>query len=128
MKRIKSIILIIALTALLLVTGGYTIVHYYFNYASIKWFREEIENGNYVFEGYQIGHPLLGGRAEVEVTIHDYVNNRDISFKTYVDNQGEKLAEDNYKVGYTEDYLKISFINYWGEVVGAHRFYFEDYD
>lgn len=122
--------IITILVCFLLITGTYTVVHYYFNYSTDEWFRESIEDGNYVIVGEEIESlaSIFGGYTQVEISIFDNINHANMPcFKTKIANNGEKLTSDNYKILYNEEYIKIVLISS-DEQTSTYTFFFEDFN
>ena len=118
MNKKAYVSIIIVLIVLVLITGSYTAIHYFFNYSTKEWFRESINAGDYVIVGEEIG----------EISIFDHINKvHMISFKTRISNQGEKLSAKNYDIECTDEYIKIELINFDGTKKVAYRFFFEDF-
>ncbi len=119
---------ITVLVCLLLITGTYTIIHYYFNYSADEWFRESVKDGDYVIVGEVIGSTIFDGDTQVEISVFDHINKSHmISFKTRISNQGEKLTADNYYIESNEEYIKIELISSDGQTKVAYRFFYEDF-
>lgn len=128
MNKKAYVSIIIVLLFLVLITGSYTAIHYFCNYSAQEWFRESINDGDYVIVGDEIGDTLFDGPTQVEISILDKINKvQMISFYTRVSNQGEKLSAENYNIECTEEYIKIELINFDGQKKVAHRFFFEDF-
>lgn len=129
MSKKIYICIIAVLVCLLLITGIYTIIHYYFNYDAVEWFRESIGDGDFLIVGEEIGNPFFGDERDVEIHIFDYINNdlMTSSFKTRIANNGEKLTSDNYKIEYNEKYIKIVLIDS-DKHTSAYTFFFEDFN
>lgn len=120
--------IIIVLIVMLLITGTYSVVHYFYNYSSQEWFRESIKDGEYVIVGEEIGNTMLEGNTQVEISIFDHINKAYMtSFKTEIKNQGKRLSEDNYNIEATEEYIKIELIDFDGQTKVGYRFFFEDF-
>ncbi len=127
MNKKAYLCIIIVLVFLLLITGTYTIVHYYFDDLADEWFRESINNGDYEIVGYEIRDGIFDGAAQVEISIFDDINKvHMVTFHTSVRNQGKKLTDDNYDIECTKEYIKIALINADGQTK-AYRFFFEDF-
>lgn len=119
--------IIVMLACLILITGTYTVIHYCFNYSTDEWFRESIEDGDYVIVGEEIGNTIFGGDTQVTISVFDHVNKVHMtSFTTRIANNGDKLTSDNYKIEYNEEYIKIVFIGS-DKQSGAYTFFFEDF-
>lgn len=127
MSKKMYVCIIVMLACLLLITGTYTVIHFYFNYSTDEWFRESIEDGDYVIVGEEIGDTIFGGDAQVTISVFDHVNKVHMtSFKTRIANNGDKLTSDNYKIEYNEEYIKIILIGS-DKQSGAYTFFFEDF-
>lgn len=128
MNKKAYISIIIVLLFLVLVAGPYAIIHWVCNYSAQEWFRESINDGDYVIVGEEIGNTMFDGDTQVEISIFDHINKvHMISFKTGISNQGEKLSDENYNIECTEEYIKIELINFNGQKKVAYRFFFEDF-
>lgn len=128
MNKKAYISIIIVLLFLVLVAGSYAIIHWVCNYSAQEWFRESINDGDYVIVGEEIGNTMFDGDTQVEISIFDHINKvHMISFKTGIGNQGEKLSDENYNIECTEEYIKIELINFNGQKKVAYRFFFEDF-
>ncbi len=128
MNKKAYISIIIVLLFLVLVAGSYAIMHWLCNYSAREWFRESINDGDYVIVGEEIGNTMFDGDTQVEISIFDHINKvHMISFKTGISNQGEKLSDENYNIECTEEYIKIELINFNGQKKVAYRFFFEDF-
>lgn len=124
MKKIY-ICTIVILSLLLLITGGYTLIHYHFNYSAREWFRESIQDGNYVIVGDEIGDTIFDGGTQVQISIFSS-NSHLETFHTTIKNDGKELTEDNYKIDYTKEYLKIKLINHDKKSV-SYCFFYDDF-
>ena len=60
MNKKAYVSIIIVLIVLVLITGSYTAIHYFFNYSTKEWFRESINAGDYVIVGEEIGDTISG--------------------------------------------------------------------
>ncbi len=128
MNKKVYISIIVVLIFLVLITGAYTAIHYFFNYSYQEWFRESFNDGDYVIVGKEVGDTMFDGPTQVEISIIDHINkDHMLSFKTRIRNQGEKLSAENYNIECTEEYIKIELINYEGKKV-VYRFLFEDFE
>lgn len=128
MNKKAYVSIIIVLIVLVLITGSYTAIHYFFNYSTKEWFRESINAGDYVIVGEEIGDTIFDGDTQVEISIFDHINKvHMISFKTRISNQGEKLSAKNYDIECTDEYIKIELINFDGTKKVAYRSFFEDF-
>ena len=89
MNKKAYVSIIIVLIVLVLITGSYAAIHYFFNYSTKEWFRESINAGDYVIVGEEIGDTIFDGDTQVEISIFDHINKVNmISFKTRISNQG----------------------------------------
>lgn len=119
--------IIVVLSVLVLLMGSYTAIHYFCNYSAQEWFRESINDGDYVIIGEEIGDTMFDGDTQVEISIFDHINKvHMVSFKTRISNQGEELSAENYDIECTEEYIKIELISFDGKKV-AYRFFLEDF-
>ena len=106
MNKKAYVSIIIVLIVLVLITGSYAAIHYFFNYSTKEWFRESINAGDYVIVGEEIGDTIFDGDTQVEISIFDHINKVNmISFKTRISNQGEKLSAKNYDIECTDEYI-----------------------
>ncbi len=129
MSKIAKRIIVSILVILLLITGTYTAVHFFYNYKSTDWFMENVKADNYTIIGEEIGTPFWDGDSEVSITIKD--NNKKrfiIAFTARIENNGERLSERNYHIEDTNEYVKVSFYNYNGDFIGSYRFYYSDFN
>ena len=55
MNKKIYVCIIIILAILLLITGTYSIVHYFFNYNCTNWFKKSVKNDSYIIIGEEIG-------------------------------------------------------------------------
>lgn len=125
----KKKYIVIILVAVLIFASIYMLFHCCFSFDSKEWFRQEIGNADYLIVGDKIVHTSLLGCTEVEIDIYDRKRNvHMISFKTMIKDQGKGITKDNCKVEYNQDYLKVSFFDYKGDISTVHRFYFEDFE
>lgn len=125
----KAFVCIIVLSVLVLLTGSYTAIHYFCNYSAQEWFRESVNDGDYVIVGEEIGDTLFDGDTQVEISIFDHINKvHMVSFKTRISNQGKKLSAENYDIECTEEYIKIELISFDSQKKVAYRFFFEDFN
>ena len=69
MNKKAYVSIIIVLIVLVLITGSYTAIHYFFNYSTKEWFRESINAGDYVIVGEEIGDTIFDGDTQVEISI-----------------------------------------------------------
>ena len=123
----KGYVCIIAiLVCLLLITGTYTVIHYCFNYSTDEWFRESIEDADYVIVGEEMGNTVFGGDTKVALYFFNHVNEIHTTFETRMDNNGEKLTSENYRIEYSENYIKIVLIDS-NKQTRAYTFFFEDF-
>lgn len=128
MNKKSYISIIIVLIFLVLITGSYAAIHYFFNYSTREWFRESINAGDYVIVGEEKGNTIFAGDTQVEISIFDQINKAHmVSFKTRISNQGEKLSAKNYDIECTDEYIKIELINFDGQKKVVYRFFFEDF-
>ncbi|RGS35730.1 hypothetical protein DWX94_13520 [Coprococcus eutactus] len=74
MNKKAYVSIIIVLIVLVLITGSYTAIHYFFNYSTKEWFRESINAGDYVIVGEEIGDTIFDGDTQVEISIFDHIN------------------------------------------------------
>lgn len=127
MSKKIYVCIIVMLTCLLLVTGTYTVIHYFYNYSTDEWFRESVENGDYVIVGEEMGNTIFCGDTQVTISIFNYVDKVHMtSFKTRIANNGDKLTSDNYNIEYNEEYIKIVLIGAEKQS-GAYTFFFKDF-
>lgn len=128
MNKLTYVCVMVVLTCLLLVTGTWTFLHYHFNYSTEEWFKESIQDGDYVIVGKEIGDTILDGQTRVKIYIYDHVNGECMtSFETRVGNKGKKLTADNYRIEYNEEYIKIVLIEFDHQTCVAYCFFFEDF-
>ena len=128
MNKKVYVSIIVVLIFLVLVAGSYIAIHYFCNYSAQEWFRESINDGDYVIVGKEIGDTMFDGPTQVEISIFDHINKEHrVSFETRIRNQGEKLSAENYDIECTEEYIKIELIDFEGQVKETYRFYFEDF-
>lgn len=73
MSKKVYILIIIILTILLIFTGTYSIMHYFYNYKSTNWFRKNIKRDSYTIVAEQIGEPFWFGDSNIRVGIKDNI-------------------------------------------------------
>ena len=82
----------------------------------VLWFKEESDDGKYVVSCYTVGESMLFEPQKISVRFYgnrmkndelDKVNG--VTFETELANDGASLHEDNYKVEWQEDSVKIIF-------------------
>ena len=71
MNKKAYVSIIMVLIFVTLITGTYTIIHYFFNYSAEEWFRESINDGDYVIVGEEIGDTMFDGDTQVEISIFE---------------------------------------------------------
>lgn len=126
MSKKVCIIAIILLLALLILTGSFTIVHYFYNYSTKEWFQEKCGE-HYTVIGKEIGSPLLNGKSKAQIEIYDNNDNRFIlSFNVDVKNDGLSLSKGNYDFSYNDEFVKITLYTFDKKTCGVYRFYFID--
>ena len=68
----------------------YSIYHFQSECSPEPWFRESIQDGDYVIVANEVGDTLFGGQTRVRIYVYDHVNGgRMASFGTIVGNEGE---------------------------------------
>lgn len=128
MNKISYMCFVVALVCLLLLTGSFTILHYHFIYATKEWFRESIQDGDYVIVANEVGDTFLGGQTRVRIYVYDHVNGGCMaSFETTIANEGERLTADNYRIEHDEESIKITLIDWEDRGRVAYRLFFEDF-
>ena len=113
MNKKIYVCIIIILAILLLITGTYSIVHYFFNYNCTNWFKKSVKNDSYIIIGEEIGDTFWNSDSKAIITIKD--NDRYkflVSFETRIENEGNNPTEENYDIEYNDEYIKISLINH----------------
>ncbi len=124
-KRI-SIIVIVVLSILLVLSGSYTIIHYFHNYSSEEWFQEKC-GSDYTLVGKEFGAPLLNGKTEAQIELYDNKKKEFIlSFGVKISNKGAPLSNENYFISYNNDFIKIILYTHDQEICGIYRFYYDD--
>lgn len=121
--------IIVVLVCLVLITDTYTIYHYQSEYSPDEWFRESIQDGDYVIVGDEIGNTIFGGQTQVEISMFSHVDAAQhmTTFKTTIRNRGKKLTADNYCIEHNDEYIKIILIDSDGQRRVAYRFFFKDF-
>ncbi len=124
----KLYVVIIVLVGLVIGMGAYIAVIYYMGSAEGEWLREEINEGDYVIVGHEIGKPILCGPTEVEIAILDNKRHDDmVIFRTAVDNHGARLQKENCLIESNSEYMKLVFRDADHNVSGVYRFYYDDF-
>ncbi len=126
MNKRTSVIVIVVLSILLILSGAYTIIHYFHNYSSEEWFQEKCGRG-YTLIGKEFGAPLLNGKTEAQIELYD--NNKKkfvLSFDVRINNNGASLSNENYLISYNSDYIIITLYTYDKNICGIYRFYYDD--
>lgn len=128
MNKKIYVCIIIILAILLLITGTYSIVHYFFNYNCTNWFKKSVKNDSYIIIGEEIGDTFWNSDSKAIITIkHNDRYKFLASFETRIENEGNDLTEENYDIEYNDEYIKISLINHDGSICSVYRFYYSDF-
>lgn len=129
MSKIAKRITVSILVILLLITGTYTAIHFFYNYKSTDWFMENVKADNYTIIGEEIGTPFWDSNSKALITIKD--NNKKrfiISFSVEIENNGERLSDRNYHIEDNNEYVKVSFYNNSNDSIESYRFYYSDFN
>lgn len=127
MSKTASRITIVILSALTLLFGAYTGVHYFYNYSTTEWFIEDVNGDKYTVIAKEVGMPFFDGNSHVSIAIKDNDKSRFVtSFSCEIDNEGKELSDSNYDLAATDEYIRLSFFDNDGSVSSAYRFYYSD--
>lgn len=108
------------------------LIRYLISDNKILWFTEESADGKYTVSCYTVGETMFYAPQKISVYFYgnklednnlDEVN--EIRFETELANDGANLNEDNYKVEWQEDYVKIIFN---GEETGGDNIFIIPYN
>lgn len=120
--------LLTSLISLLLISGFYLTHVYMINTDNILWFEENIVDGKYTITGYEekTFYSIFGTKAIIYITNHND-SKGSTWFSTKINNRGKPLSNKNYQLEYTEEYVKITLLNYKGEISSSLRLYYKDF-
>ena len=113
-KRLLVISAFVIETIILIVAVFYSGMLFLVNDMKTEWFDETSPDGNFHVKCYQVGTPFFFGSQDIEIyfgaksfTFLKNVNS--VSFKTEISNDGANLKEENYKIEWLEDSVKVIF-------------------
>lgn len=113
-KKVLVISAFVIETIVLIIAVLYSSFIFLVNDAKSEWFDEVSPDGNFHVKCYQVGTSLFFSSQNIEVyfgsrafTFLKDVNS--ISFKTDIANDGAILKDENYKVEWLKDSVKITF-------------------
>lgn len=120
--------LLTSLISLLFISGLYLTHVYMINTDDILWFEENIVDGNYTIIGYEekTFFSIFGTKTSIYITNHNDSKGSNW-FTTKVNNRGKPLSNKNYQLEYTEEYVKITLLNYKGEISSSLRLHYKDF-
>lgn len=131
-KYITFMVLFIITVVILGIILFLNLIEFLIDDNEVLWFKEESADGKYVVSCYTVGESPLFGAERIEVCFYgnrlkndnlDEVN--EVRFETELANDGANLNEDNYKVEWQEDSVKIIFN---GEETGGDNIYIIPYN
>ena len=127
MRKKKVWLVIVLLVLLLVLTGSYTVFHYFYNRSVNDWFSEEC-GSNYTVVGKEVGFPILNGKTEAQIELYDNSSKTFVATVTVcIKNGGLPLANDNYDIDYMDDYIRVTLYDKDQKICGAFRWYFDDF-
>lgn len=99
----------------------------YFNHeVHNEWVRDSSPDGKHTIVLNEIGHPFFSGDSKASITLFDS-DNRIAYFDVSIKNEGNPLDNNNCKIDWQDEYVKITTIDYKGEIEEIYRFYYNDY-
>ena len=123
MKKCK--VIIIVQTVLILFLGCILISEHCISFEP-NWFDEESPYDKYAIHATFPDGISNFGSPEVQFSLYDKDEKKyKISVLLLIDNNGKRPDQNNYKLEWHENYVKISVIHYNG-AYNSVRFYFDD--
>lgn len=115
-KYVTFMVLFIITTVILGIVLFFNLIGFLIVDNEVLWFKEESADGKYVVSCYTVGESMLFGPQKISVRFYgnrmknddlDKING--VTFEIELANDGASLHEDNYKVEWQEDSVKIVF-------------------
>lgn len=99
----------------------------YFNHEiHNQWLRVSSPDGNYTIVANEVGHSFMFGTSKSNITLFK-LSDRLAYFNISIKNNGNSLNSNNCKIDWQDEYVKITTIDYNGEIEEIYRFYYDDY-
>lgn len=99
----------------------------YFNHqVHNEWVRESSPDGIYTIVLNEVGHSFMSGDSKANVTLFNS-NDRMAYFDISIKNDGNSLDDNNCKIDWQDEYVKVTTIDYKGNIEEIYRFYYDDY-
>lgn len=99
----------------------------YFNHqVHNEWVRESSLDGIYTIVLNEVGHSFMSGDSKANVTLFNS-NDRMAYFDISIKNDGNSLDDNNCKIDWQDEYVKVTTIDYKGNIEEIYRFYYDDY-
>ena len=115
-KYVTFMVLFIITTVILGIVLFFNLIGFLIVDNEVLWFKEESADGKYVVSCYTVGESMLFGPQKISVRFYgNRMKNDDldkmnwVTFEIELANDGASLHEDNYKVEWQEDSVKIVF-------------------
>ena len=72
-----------------------------------------------------MGHSFLFGASKANITLFNS-NDRIAYFDVSIKNDGDPLDDNNCKIDWQDEYVKVTTIDYKGNIEEIYRFYYDD--
>ena len=115
-KYVTFMVLFIITDVILGIVLFFNLIGFLIGDNEVLWFKEESADGKYVVSCYTVGESMFFGPQKIAVRFYgnrmknddlDKING--VTFEIELANDGASLHEDNYKVEWQEDSVKIVF-------------------
>lgn len=99
----------------------------YFNHEiHNEWLRDSAPDRKYTIVLNEVGHSFLFGASKANITLFNS-NDRIAYFDVSIKNDGDPLDDNNCKIDWQDEYVKVTTIDYKGNIEEIYRFYYDDY-